>query len=235
MLRYRVTGGRDVPAHDELLEIDGRAFRLWRSSGAPVAGQFAGTLAASEAEPLDEAVAGVAGVDPPTAVAPPGSPAETIETADGRRIDLGYLAPVAGPWGALAATLRGLLDGLTDRPLAAVALDVAADGTHARIVHRGSEPIEVDVSALRIAVLAWQGYYEPAGTWDRGPLDLPGGGTVGPGWELDLPFTHGLPTGDGYALQVAVDFALRTHDEWRRVGVVRVPVIEPPESSRSAD
>lgn len=194
----------------------------------PVAGLFAGALTASEAQALDQAIAGIAGADPPAAVAPPGSPAETIEPGDGRRLDLGYLAAVDGPWGDLASALRGLLDGLTDRPLSAIALEVADDETRARIVHRGSESLEVDLSALRIAVLAWQGYYEPAGTWERGPLDQAGGGTVGPGWATDLPFGHGLPTGDGYALQVAVDFALRTHGDWRRVGVVRVPVIDPP-------
>jgi hypothetical protein len=231
MLRYRVTGGRDVPAHDEQLEIDGRAFRLWRSSGAPVAGQFAGTLAASEAEPLDQAIADVAGVDPPSAVAPPGSPAETIETADGRRIDLGYLAPVAGPWGALSAALRGLLDGLTDRPLAAVALEVADDGTRPdrppwERADRGGRV------ALRIAVLAWQGTTSPRGPGTRagGPAGRRDGRS---GWNMD-PFTHGLPTGDGYALQVAVDFALRA----RRVASCRRRAgsrDQAPEASRSVD
>ena len=166
----------------------------------------------------------------------PGSPAETIETADGRRIDLGYLGAGRRPVGRRSQPhFAASLDGLTDRPLAAVALEVADDGTRARMVHRGSEPIEVDVSALRIAVLAWQGYYEPAGTWERGPLDLTGGGTVGRAGTWTSRSRTASPPATATRCRSRSTSRCATHDEWRRVGVVRVPVIEPPEASRSVD
>ena len=192
MLRYRVTGGRDVPAHDERLEIDGRAFRLWRSSGAPVAGQFAGDAGRIGG---GAARSGARGHRPASTRRPPwrhrALRRETIETADGRRIDLGYLAPVARPVVALLephfAACWTVSPTVRSRPR-------RARGGRRRDASAGSSTVAASRSrwtcrSCGSPCCAWQGYYEPAGTWERGPLaTCRAAATVGPGWDADLPF-----------------------------------------------
>jgi hypothetical protein len=228
MLRYRVVGGRGAPPSDERLEIDDDRFTLWRSTGLPLAGRFAGQLTEAAARDVAAAEAAAIGARPPDAEVPPDAPIETVELGDGTTIELGHRGEVEGPWGELVEHLRRLADDLVDHPAAAIALELAQDERSAGLVHRGPDPVGIDLSAAGISVHAWKGYYEPAGRWLRGPMALDARGAAGRGWRVDLPFDHGLKTGAGRALQVAVDFSLRDGDQWRRVSVVHVPVIPPP-------
>ena len=234
MLRYRVTGGRDVPAHDELLEIEWTsvpAVALERGARRGAVRRHAVRIGGGPARsgarghrrrrPADRRGAtGISGRGDRDGRRTPDRPRlpRARHRAVGRARSLTSRPP----------------DGLTDRPLAAVALEVADDGTHARIVHRGSEPIEVDVSALRIAVLAWQGYYEPrepgnAGRWTCRAAGRSVRAGRGPPVHARPPHRRRLRVAGRGRLRAADD------DEWRRVGVVRVPVIESPEASRSVD
>ena len=208
MLSYHITGGRTAPGLDERLEVEGDAFRLWRSTGVAVVGRFAGTLPSDTARDLGAAASGARGIDPPTPEASPGAPSETVAIDD---VSLrGDLEDLPGPWGAVVERLRDLLERLIDSPEAAIALELDGDGRGASLVHRGRAPIEVDLSEARVSVHAWQGYYEPAGSWKRGPLALDAPGTAEPGWRVALPFEHDLELGPDRTLQVEVDFALRT-------------------------
>jgi hypothetical protein len=226
MIRYRLTGGRAVPGHDERLEIDRGRFRLRRTTGVAVVGRFTGELAADDARGVDAAAEAVRGTSSLYLQASPGSSPEVVEV-DGVHLQ-GDLDDAPEPWAALVERLRDLVDRLVDAPEAAIAIEVDDDGRRARLVHRGTVPVEVDLSEARIAVNAWQGYYEPAGRWERGPIDLGAPSTAEPGWQADLPFDHDLPVGDDFSLQVEADFAIRDDDGWRHVGAVRVPVIDPP-------
>ena len=225
-IRYRLTGGRSIPGHDERLEIDGGRFRLRRTTGIAVVGRFSGELPEGAARSVDAAADAVRGsTSMHLSLSPDASP-ESIE-ADGTRIE-GDLDDAPEAWSALVERLRDLVDRLVDAPEAAIALEVDEDGRGARLVHRGSTPVDVDLSETRIAVHAWRGYYEPAGRWERGPLAIEAPATAEPGWRAELPFDHDLPIGDGYSLQVETNFAIRDDDGWRPVGAVRVPVIDPP-------
>jgi len=232
MLRYRVLGGRGTPPSDERLAIDDDRFTLWRSTGTPLVGRFAGRLTPATARDVTAAEAAAIAAGHPDAEAPPDAPIETVELGDGTTIELGHEADIEGPWGGLIELLRRLADDLVDQPAAAIGLEVAEDGRGARLVHRGPDPLGIDLSAAGIAVYAWKGYYEPAGRWLRGPMAIGSPDTVGEGWRVDLPFDHDLRTGPGRSLQVAVDFSLRDEDQWRRVSVVHVPVIAPPGNRR---
>ena len=223
--------------HDELLEIDGRAFRLWRSSGAPVAGQFAGTLSARRrSRSIRRSRA-----SPASTRRPPWRPGISRPRQSRRPTDAGSTSAtsrrVTGPWGALAAS--------TARPRWTVSRTVRSrPRSRSRWPTTGRapasstvavDPIEVDVSALRIAVQAWQGYYEPAGTLGAraaGPDRAAGRPVRAGAWTSRSRTASRLatatPSGRG-RLRAADD------DEWRPVGVVRVPVIDPPEASRSVD
>jgi hypothetical protein len=225
-IRYVLTGGRSIPGHDERLEIDGGRFRLRRTTGGPVVGRFSGELPPTAARSVDAAADAVRGSTSLHLSMSPGASRETIE-ADGTTIE-GDLDDAPEAWSALVERLRDLVDRLVDAPEAAIALEVDEDGRGARLVHRGSKAVEVDLSETRIAVSAWHGYYEPAGRWERGPLTVEAPATAEPGWRAELPFEHDLPTGDGFSLQVETTFAIRDDDGWRPVGPVRVPVIDPP-------
>ena len=228
MLRYRVTGRRDVPAHDEQLEIDGRAFRLSRRAGSrrrAVRGH-----AAAGGEPLDQR----SRTSPASTRRAPSRRPALRPRRSRRPTDAGSTSATwrrRRPVGPISAVLRGLLDGLTDRPLAAVALEVADDGTRARssTVERADRGGRVRAADRRAA---WQGYYEPRGPGNAGRWTCRRG-TVGPGSNMTSRSRTAFPPAT-LRVAVAVDFALRAHDEWRRVGVVRVPD-RAPEASRSVD
>jgi hypothetical protein len=225
MIRYHLVGGRSVPGQDERLEIEQGRFRLRRTTGVAVVGRFAGALPA-DAKAVEAAAEGVRGSTSLQLEASPGAASESIDV-DGVRLQ-GGLDHAPRSWSPLVARLRELVNRLIDAPEAAIALELGDDGRSARLVHRGAAPVEVDLSELRIAVHAWEGYYEPAGRWERGPLGVTAPSTASGGWSAELPFDHGLPSGPGYRLQVEVDFAIRDDDGWRPVGPVVVPVIEPP-------
>ena len=232
MLRFHVVGGRGEPRSDEHLEVDGDRFSLWRSAGVPTVGRFAGSLPADVVGDIASASEEIAREEPPVVEMPPDAALETLELPDAPVALLGQGVEPPGALGRLVVRLRGLMDELTDQPVAAVGLEIDEGWTGARLVHRGSDPVQVDVSELRVSVYAWKGYYEPAGRWQRGPIALEAAAEAGPGWSVDLPFDHDLPTGQSHSLQVAVDFRLLDGEAWRSVSAARVPVIEPPRRGR---
>lgn len=228
MLRFDVVGGRGEPASDEHLEIGDGRFRLWRSAGVPTVGRFAGTLPADVAHDVESAAEATVRAGTAEIEMPPDAALETLELPDGTVVLLGQGVEPPGALGRLVVELRAQMEKLIAQPVAAVGLEVDDDGTGARLVHRGSDPIRVDISELRVSVYAWKGYYEPAGRWQRGPIALDAATEAGPGWSVDLPFDHDLPSGPDRSLQVAVDFRLMDGESWRSVSATRVPVIEPP-------
>ena len=54
-----------------------------------------------------------------------------------------------------------------------------------RLVHRGSDPLTLDLTTVAVQAYFWRGYYEPAGQ----ASEVLAGERVeaGPGWTLDLP------------------------------------------------
>jgi hypothetical protein len=215
----RSGGGRTGP--DELV-IDGDGtFELWRSSHAGPVGRFAGTLdddtlgslraevdAATTAGPLEEGVR------------LPGGRTEEIRSGD-----LAVVMPdedPGGPWGVLAARLRGLLDELTAFPAAAVALEVRDDGATLR--HSGTEPLTLRLGDLGVHVIRYGPGYARQDEW-RSPPAAGASEPVAaqPGWSLDLPFDHGLPVQPDDALQVVVSLEAFRGPAAYPVQVVQAP------------
>ena len=221
MITYDRVGGRarpGEPADDEHLRIDGTSFELTRRSEAPAAGRFAGTLDAATAEELAQLAAAVsASVDGPRR---PDAAAVEIGVGD----LVGRFGQGSGPdaWAAHEACLEQQANDRVDQPVAAVALEVADDGTAARLVHAGSEAVDVDLSDVRVHAFLWRGYYEPAGEWRA--EEHGGPERAQPGWAHELPFGHDLALGPGTTLQVDVTFGL----DGAVAKVVHAPAIAPP-------
>lgn len=216
-LLYERQGGTP-PSDDERLEIedDGR-FRMWRTVGSARVGRFAGRIPASDgaALALDAGAAAAAGgrdITPPRDAA-----LETITVGDVIST-MGHHELPPPPWGPLVKRLRDLLDGLTDQPEAAVALEVNPDATVVRLRHLGQQALALDVvdPSIDITIFEpngaqgdrWSG---PDATWVRpGRLALSGGRT------LDIPVSHGLPLEAGRRAQVWVEVDAFDEDDFRR-------------------
>jgi hypothetical protein len=130
-----------------------------------------------------------------------------------------------GPWGDIFILLRRLLDQGADQPRAAVALETDDRGTFARLVHRGTEALDIDLSRVVIGAQVFGQGYSIEGRWSteeaagrRGP--------VGPGWSLDLPFDHGLEVAADRVVQVRVEFV--AYDGPLAVPVMMVASPAPP-------
>jgi hypothetical protein len=221
VITYDRVGGRPQPgepADDEHLRIDGSSFELTRRSDAPAVGRFAGTLDAATVEELDRlagaVTASVDGARRPDAAA--------VEIRAGDRIGRFGQGSGPGSWAALERRLEQLAGDLVDQPAAAIALEVAEDGSAARLVHAGSDPVDVDLSEVRVHAFLWKGYYEPAGEWRA---EVRGGPErAEPGWAHELPFAHGLALGGDTTLQADVVFGL----DGAPAKVVHAPPIAPP-------
>jgi hypothetical protein len=201
------SGGRTPPPDRERLEVaDDGTFTLWRSVRSPVVGRFGGRLDDGLSAQVSSLAAAAAAVEPPAGPQVPGAATETI-TVDGVSLRTGSSNDPPGPWGALVVVLRTWLRELTSSPVAAVGLDVAGDGSSAKLVHRGSEPIGLDLSGLSVRAVVWGPGWEQGGNWST---SVAGDAKVdaGPGWSYDLPFDHGLTVGAGDALHVFATFGL---------------------------
>jgi hypothetical protein len=83
--------------------------------------------------------------------------------------------------------------------------------TIARLSHRGTDPIRIDLSTVEWRETAWRGYYESAGDWSgiaAGPPEV----AALPGWTFDVPI---VPT--DAVVHLTADFAVLS-------GSTRVPV-----------
>jgi hypothetical protein len=221
MIAYHRTGGRVAegqPPDDEHLEVDGSDFALERRSGAPAVGRFGGPLDDPVVDELDDLAAAVTG----DGDGPSRPDAAAVEVRAGDRVGrFGQGSAPDDAWAALERRLEQLTGELVASPVAAIALEIAEDGRSARLVHRGTEPVEVDLSDVQVHAFLWKGYYEPAGEW-RG-AEAGGPETAGRGWAHELPFDHGLPVGPDTTLQVEVRFGLGG----RPAEVVHAPPIAP--------
>jgi hypothetical protein len=213
MITFQRTGGMRMPQFRELLEIrDDASFQMWRSvtaatGAATPIGRFAGTLPDGEFDELRRAADAAAAAGSRSWLVTPDSPVDRIEI-DGATAILGMRDPADGPWGALAALLRPLLESLTQWPLAAVQFEM--DG-RARLVHLGSEPLDIDLSDLAVEAVHWRDS-EAVGRWSAPNLGL-GEVAAGPGWSLDLPAGHGFELEPGDRIAMTARFAVRDGGE----------------------
>ncbi|WP_433303424.1 hypothetical protein ACQP2F_11970 [Actinoplanes sp. CA-030573] len=219
ILRLVVTDGTQSPAVAESVEVaaDG-AISGWRSVSEGGVGWFAGRLPAGELAAI-QALAGAVTAAPPAEPPPPGSGQQVLELPATGPVPIAAIADGPGEWPALAAAARRLLDRLTAFPRAAVA--VTPDG---RLVHRGTEPLRLDLSTIAVRVTAWRGYYEPASDWDNvveGPSEV----EAGPGWAYDLPFD--LEVQAGVTLHLTADFAVLSGTTRILVRAKHTPAIDP--------
>jgi hypothetical protein len=202
------SGGRTPPPDRERLEIaDDGTFTMWRSVRSPVVGRFGGGLDEGLSEQVRELAAAASAVEPPAEAQVPGAATETV-TIDGVSFRTGSSNDPPGPWGGLVEALRSWLRELTNSPVAAVALEVAGDGSSAKLVHRGDDTIAVDLSSLSVRAVVWGPGWEQRGDWSAGPSTGDARVEAGPGWSYDLPFEHGLVIAPGDALHVFARFGL---------------------------
>jgi hypothetical protein len=179
ILRLVVTDGSRTPAVAESVEVsrDG-AISGWRSVSEGGVGWFAGVLPPGELADLQTLIDSDRSATQ-TAPPPPDSGQEMLELGE-----TGAMA-IAGVDSPLATAARNLLIRLTDFPQAAIAVSHPSPAT-ARLSHRGTGPIRLDLSTVEWRETAWRGYYESAGDWSgvsAGPSDE----EVGPGWAYDIP------------------------------------------------
>lgn len=214
---FRRSGGRAGPREQEDLAVraDG-SFTIWRAVNAGPIGRFGGALVDADAAAVREAVAAAAGAAGPPASMVLDAVSETV-TIGPARATLGRHDVPDGPWGDLFVLLRRLVDEGTDRPVAAVALETDARGTFARLLQRGPDPLEVDLSRVTVGAQVFGPGYSIHGRWST-VVEAGGRGPVNPGWALDLPFDHGLEVTDDRVVQVRVEFV--AYD-----GVLAVPVM----------
>ncbi|HET9347442.1 MAG TPA: hypothetical protein VFO05_17240 [Candidatus Limnocylindrales bacterium] len=210
---YSRTGGRGLPPEAEFLAIaDDGSIDLRRTSGTPAVGRFDGRLGASERAHLGALAAAAAAAGSVDARMPPDSSLVTMSAGDAAA-RYGDGAPPAGPWAELGQALAGLLDTGLDEPIAAIELVIADGGRSARLVHRGTEAVAVDLSGLAVRAVLWQGYYELVGEW-AAPV-APGADartTASPGWSVDVPFEHGLELRPARTLHASALFGLGVDD-----------------------
>jgi hypothetical protein len=219
MLRFYRNDGSTTPATAEHVELfdDGR-FAGWRSI-APTVGWFEGTWPTSACEELRRAIADLGDATP--APPPPGPSTETLELP-GRDPLIVSGVDGGGPLGAVVAGARRLLDEQTSSPRAAVALE---PGPPPRLVHRGPDPLELDLSTVALRAYHWKGYYEPAGDTSE---TLSGDRVeAGPGWTFDLPAPD-APAGDDITTHLTVDLAIVAGDNVVPVQVQYLPAIPEP-------
>jgi hypothetical protein len=172
------------PLQERLTIGEGGAWTAWLSTG-PAVGHFGGP--ADPAGPgarilgLAEAAAGVAPPDGGKAAFD-----ATIDrvTVDGRTLATEYRQDVDGPWGELLHECRSFLDAAASFPVAAIGLAIAAPD-RARLEHRGSDTIGVNVGGARAEGTVWT---ESGEYLTRGTARLDGALVeAGPGWSVDVP------------------------------------------------
>ncbi|GIF23928.1 hypothetical protein BJ973_004541 [Actinoplanes tereljensis] len=212
ILRLVIADGSQSPAVAESVEVaaDG-ALTGWRSVSDGGAGWFDGRLPPAELAEIQALIEAV-GATPPKAAARPDSAEEVLELDATGPVSIAGLTAGPGDWSKLAAAARGLLDRLTDFPRAVVGVRYAPGV--ARLVHRGADPVRVDVGTVTVGATAWRGYYEPAGDW-AGAVAGPGEIEAGPEWTYDLPL--GLSFDSDTVVHLTADFTILN-------GPTRIPV-----------
>lgn len=214
---FRRSGGRPAPREQEDLAIgvDG-SFAIWRAVNAGPIGRFGGSLAAGDAAAVRAALLAVEAAAAQPVSMPFEAVTETV-TIGGSYVTVGRHDVPDGPWGGLFGLLRRLLDDGTGQPQAALALETDTHGTFARLVHRGPEPLDVDLTRVTLGAQVFGSGYSVHGRWST-VVRLGGRGPAGPGWSLELPFSHGLEVTRDRVVQVRVELVAYN-------GVLAVPVM----------
>lgn len=221
IVSYRRTGGQKPPRDREQLDIekDG-SFTMWRTVASatnpptPV-GRFSGQLDSPKLKSLESAVATAAQSGDLKITPVPGAANETI-TIDQIKASMGSNAKPEGAWARLTTDLRGLLVDLASFPQAAIAVEVASDGRTARLVHRGRDPLRLDLSSLTVRAVLWKNY-QKLGDWNASPTGSLGEVTANPGWALDLPFDHHFQVVEGSVVRAYINFEMFD-------GALKIPV-----------
>jgi hypothetical protein len=221
-ISYLRRGGRRPPRDNESLRIDESNFTMWRSVGAatypatPI-GHFAGTLDSETAQALTKEGASAVAAGNLSLTPKPDGSLESI-TVDSVRASLGANDDPKGPWQPLVSRLRQLLGDLTTQPLAAIAVRVQHDGAAAQLVHLGTEPLRLDLSALTVRAVLWQNH-SVKGDWRAPNPGLSGEISAEPGWSLNLPFEHGFDVPEDASVRVYVTFSILDSDNSLPVSV----------------
>jgi hypothetical protein len=195
IVRLFRTGGLPPSENEKVVTVDDGRLAVWRSVGVPAVGSFVGQLSASESESIQALARRCVEAGDLTAPAVPDSAIDTL-LLEGARVEVGQRARPEGAWGELLDVLRPLLE-RTDRPHAAIGLELAPDGERAWLRHLGSAALRVDLSSLRVATRLRTPTGEPGGSWATDAAGPAGQIEAGPGWEYELPFGHGFAAGDG--------------------------------------
>ena len=213
-ISYRRTGGWKPPQDNERLDIqDDGIFTMWRSVGwatnpATPVGRFAGRLSEGELTTLQREASSAAQAGDIQIMITPDAPVEAIQVGGAKAV-LGANDQPGGAWGPLVEHLRRLLAELTASPRAAVSVQVSDDGKKARLVHLGDEPLRLDLSTLSVRAVLWEDY-DRLGDWSAPPRAAGDGHLsdvrAGPGWSVDLPFSHGFEVRPGSAVVAYVNF-----------------------------
>jgi len=221
ILRFEITNGSRSPALAESVELgDDGTISGWRTVSPAGVGWFARRLPEAELAEV-RALAGAVRTAPAPSLARPGASTETLE------LDATGPYSIAGSRDGLAVAARQLVQRLTDFPRAAVTVTHPSPEV-ARLEHRGTEPLRLDLASVAVSAAVWRGYYEPAGTWS-GVIGGPGEIEAGPGWTLDLPLEVDAPADPGITVHLAVDFAIRHGGSSLPVEARYEPDIEAPD------
>jgi hypothetical protein len=219
MISLTRTGGMRPPRFDERLDIaDDGTFQMWRSVStatlpATPIGRFAGYLSGAQRTLLDEASRGATGEGSREWSLLPDSPVDRLQL-DGVTATLGIHENGDGAWAAPIRLVRQLLVDLTDSPAAAIALE--GDSARAALVHRGGNPLRVDLSNLSVRAVHWRGSDSQA-TWATDASYSTGEVIAEPGWRLALPLDTGFELQPGDRVVIRATFA--AHDGEQMVPV----------------
>ena len=214
----RSGGGRSGVPEEEWLSAHGDAFQARRTTGIAAVGHFAGTLSAEESERLAGAVAACEAAEPAHPQVPRRGATSVQIDIDSTSVHYQSGAPPSGRWARLDQVLRDLCDAIVDRPTAAIAIQAAGDGVE--LVHRGRDPIAVDLTGGTFLAIAFtDGDHEEArweGTLEGGPV------TAEPGWSTPIAIGE-HPSGDGVTLHVIARFTIDEGRHAKQVEVAHTP------------
>lgn len=216
--------GRSTTPEHEWVEVDGSDFRACRQVARPAVGRFGGSLTADEVARLEQALHACEAAEPAHPPVPaPGASMVSIDV-DGTSVTFGEGDPPSGPWAHLDEVCERLCDAIVDRPSAAIGIVVDDDG--ARLVHRGDESVQVDLSDATFVAIAWRGWYEEV---DRQEGRVDGeAGEVGPGWSSAIPVDLATLSADDVTIHVTVTFTIGEGRQAAPAEVSHAPDLERP-------
>ena len=214
LVLYTRTGGRLPPRDRERLEVfKNGEFEMWRSvsaasTPASAVGLFRGRVPDSLFHSLERLTLAAVQAGSLEIVPVPDASIDSIQIGnlDAR---LGRHDQPVGPWGQLVEVLRSALGTLADQAMAALYLDVSADGKKAQLRQQGAQSLRIDLSQLQVRAVLWRGRAKE-GDWrlTQKPGDLLGQTEAAPGWVFELPFDHGFEVKAGQVVAAYVVLTL---------------------------